>query len=216
MGKKKNNNLSFLFILLMFICAGAVSWNLYFRVYSQADTVSIHSFPDTIADWVAEELPITDDEKAILETDNVFVRRYTNAVEDKEVYLFIVYSQNNRKVSHPPEVCYIGSGVTILGKEPDQFLSPGAGAPVMVNRVTVEKKTFKQIFLYWFKVGDSFTPDYWKQQVLIALKSFLGQPSSSALIRVSSDVKDGNVDGAVATTKEFSQLIQPLLYQYLP
>ena len=69
---------NYTFILILFIVSAAISWQLYFKVYSQKDTVSIHSFPKDIREWTAEELPITKQEKAILETDNVFARRYTN------------------------------------------------------------------------------------------------------------------------------------------
>jgi len=214
----KNLNKSYILIIAMLLIAGAVSWNLYFGVYRQKDTVSIHEFPRTIGKWASEDLPISDKEKAILETDNVFVRRYTNSVEGKEVYLFIVYSQNNRKVSHPPEVCYTGSGAAILSSVHNSFPSGINDEEIKVNHLTIEKRTFKQMFFYWFKVGDAFTSNYWKQQGLIALKSFLGQPASSALIRVSADIKGAGTDEdkAIADAKEFSQLILPYLKQYLP
>jgi len=107
-------DLSYWLILVIFLAVGTVSWGVYFKNYRQSDSLNIHHFPKVIGEWSSEELPISDDEKALLETDNVFVRRYTNAMKE-EVYLFIVYSQNNRKVSHPPEICYTGGGATIFG-----------------------------------------------------------------------------------------------------
>ena len=212
----KIKDLGYLFIILIFVVAGALSWNLYFKVYRQQDTVDIHRFPKMIEGWVSEELPVSDDAKAILETDNVFVRRYTEEASGKEAYLFIVYSQNNRKVSHPPEVCYTGSGAAILSSVHDSFSSRLTGEKIDVNRLTVEKGKYTQVFFYWFKVGDSFTPNYWKQQGLIALKSFLGKPASSALIRISVTVADDDEDKAAGRIKEFGRMILPYLPQYLP
>ncbi|MBI5150108.1 MAG: EpsI family protein [Candidatus Omnitrophica bacterium] len=206
---------SSLMIAFLFLVSAAISWQLYFKVYSQKDTVSIHTFPKEIAGWTAEELPITDREKAILETDNVFARRYTN-VKGEEVVLFIVYSQNNRKVSHPPEVCYTGSGATILSNVHDSFPAGSTAGDIRVNRVAVEQGRRNQIFFYWFKVGDTFTSNYWKQQGLIALKSFRGQPSSSALVRISIDSANPEDPQAIKRLKKFGQLILPLLNQYLP
>lgn len=205
------------FIILFFIISAAISWHLYFKVYSQKDTVSIHAFPQTIDGWIAEEIMITRQDKAILETDNVFVRRYTNP-QGEEVYLFLVYSQNNRKVSHPPEICYTGSGATIVNNAHDSF-SAGESAlkDIEVNRVTVEQGRERQIFFYWFKVGDTFTPNYWKQQGLIALKSFLGQPSSSALIRISAPTRNEEDDeNAVRRLKQFGQIVLPHISRHLP
>ena len=212
--KHKRIDIPFLLIIVMFLVAGVISWRVYFKVYRQEDSVNIHYFPKTVGRWVSEDLPISDDEKAMLETDNVFVRRYTNA-KDEEVYLFVVYSQNNRKVSHPPEICYTGGGATILNNVHDDFNSVSGDEKIQVNRLTVERGRVTQIFVYWFKVGDSFTSNYWVQQGLIALKSLLGYPASSALIRISATVQ--NEDNAEATDriKKFGRLIVPHLQKHL-
>ncbi len=207
---------SYFMIIILFAITAIISWQLYFKVYNQKDTVSIHTFPKEIEGWSSEELPITDREKAILETDNVFARRYTSPAGE-EVTLFIVYSQNNRKVSHPPEVCYTGSGATILSNVRDSFNIDAPINEVNVNHVTIEQGRNRQIFLYWFKVGDAFTPNYWKQQGLIALKSFLGQPSSSALIRISSDSKNERADeNTTVRIKKFGRIILPYIQKHLP
>ncbi len=214
--KNKIFEKSCIFIIALMLVSAAISWHLYFKVYSQKDTVSIHTFPKEIAGWTSEELPITDKEKAILETDNVFARRYTSP-QGKEVYLFIVYSQNNRKVSHPPEVCYTGSGATILSNVHDSFSVDPPLNDINVNHVTVEQGRARQIFFYWFKVGDTFTPNYWKQQGLIAMKSFLSQPSSSALIRISTDTRtDKDDENAATLLKDFGRIILPFIQKHLP
>ncbi len=208
-------NKQFILILTMFIISAVISWQLYFKVYSQKDTVSIHDFPKTIGGWTSEELTITKREKAILETENVFIRRYTNP-KGKEVYLFIVYSQNNRKVSHPPEVCYTGSGATILSNVHDSFDFSVQNLKIRTNRLVLEQGKRKQVLFYWFKVGGTFTSNYWKQQWLIAYKSLLGQPSSSALIRLSTHMLTDDEQQESQLLKDFAQLILPYLYKHLP
>lgn len=201
--------------MAFFLMTGVISWRVYFKIYRQSDKVNVHLFPKVIEGWSAEELIISDEEKAILETDNVFVRRYTNK-QGEEVFLFIVYSENNRKVSHPPEICYTGDGAAILNSVPDAFYSESKNELIRVNKLTVERGMVTQIFAYWFKVGDSFTPNYWKQQALIAVKSLFGKPASSALIRISSTVNHGNVDQASERINKFGRLILPYIHQYLP
>ena len=202
-------------IVLLFLIAAAVSWNLYFKVYMQADTIDIHGFPRTLNSWVSEELTIGKYELAILETQNAFVRKYTNS-NGNSVYVFLVYSQNNRKVSHPPEICYTGSGATVVGSAPDTIILPSGKAEIDINRLIVEKGNAKQLVFYWFKVGENFTRNYWKQQSLIAVKSFLGKPASSALIRLSTDIQDENSISATRLLKEFGELLIPQLQTYLP
>jgi len=90
-------NLGYWFIIILFCAVGSLSWRIYFKVYRKTDSISIHRFPKIIGEWSSEEIPVSDDDKALLETDNVFVRRYANR-KGEEVFLFIVYSENNRKV----------------------------------------------------------------------------------------------------------------------
>jgi len=211
----KMNNFNFCVILVLMMTVGFLSWQVYFRAYRQSDNISIHFFPKVIGGWTSEDLPISDDDKALLETDNVFVRRYTNS-KNEEVFLFIVYSQNNRKVSHPPEICYTGGGAAILSNVHDSILSVSKEERVDVHRLKIERGQVTQIFAYWFKVGDSYTSSYWKQQALIAYKSLLGQPSSSALIRISTTINSGNDEAAIKLIKKFGRLIVPHLPKYLP
>jgi EpsI family protein len=211
----KKQDIGYWCIIGIFCLVGFISWRVYFKNYRMSDTVSIHHFPTVIGEWKSEELPISDYDKKLLETENVFIRRYTNS-NNEEVFLFAVYSQNNRKVSHPPEICYAGAGATILNSVPDSFNSSSDGLKINVNCLTIEQGNVKQIFVYWFKVGDTFISNYWKQQALIAYKSILGQPASSALIRISSTIHHDDAEAAVKRIKKFGQHIIPLLQQYLP
>ena len=160
-------------------------------------------------------MPITEDEYALLETRNAFTRRYFTQ-DGKEVYIFIVYSQHNRKVSHPPEVCYLGNGVSIIKSEMERLDGPKEYSLLKTNKLLLEKGDLRQVAYYWFKVGHSFTANYWKQQGLIALKTLLGKPASSALIRVSASVKDSATANAEQDMKDFIQIMIPLLFKYLP
>lgn len=207
-------NFKILIIIALFFMAGFVSWGMYFKTYVQSDTVNIHTFPSKIGEWVAIELPVTEDEYAILETRNAFSRKYTNS-QGQDLFLFIVYSENNRKVSHPPEVCYAGSGFTVVKREVDDVAQSLDKKPLKANKLLMELGKRQQYVYYWFKVGDDFTASYWKQQSLIAFKSLVGQKASSALIRISSHIKDQDSQSSEQAVESFSQAILPLLPEYL-
>jgi EpsI family protein len=210
--KPQKTNKKFIVILVLMVISCLISWNLYFKEYAQKDTISIHAFPKTMGEWTSEEIPITDEEYAILETRNAFTRRYTTA-SGKTVYLFIVYSQNNRKVSHPPEICYTGGGISVL-RNTVKDLTQAAG--ISVNQLLLQKNDYQQSAYYWFKVGNTFLASYWKQQLLIALKTLINQPASSAMIRVSSTLNKETPAQTEDVMTEFTQLILPLIPKYLP
>jgi EpsI family protein len=209
--KEKN----FVLVVGLLVLSMAVSWRLFFQEYNQQDTANIHQFPKTLAGWTAEELPISNDDYADLETRNAFIRKYKGPAGEN-IYLFIVYSQNNRKVSHPPEICYTGSGATIVSNVSAAVqINPFLPA-IRANRLLVEQKGTQQILYYWFKVGNTFTSNYLEQQILIAWKTFLGQPASSALIRISADVQDEDAQKACKEVEQFIRLIRSDLIKYLP
>ena len=130
--------------------------------------------------------------------------------------LFIVYSQHNRKVAHPPEVCYTGSGATILNESLINVdLGQGQGN-LGVNRFVSEQRGRKLLTYYWFKVGNSFTPSYWKQQFLIAVKTLFGRPASSAMVRLSVVFDESENLKADRMIQDFTRLILSAVKQYLP
>jgi EpsI family protein len=208
-------NKDFILIVVALLFSGLISWSFSFRQYVQRDTVNVHLFPKQINGWIATEIPISDHDYGILETRNAFSRLYRSA-KGEELLLFVVYSQNNRKVSHPPEICYTGSGATILSKGKVILNAGDEFGTFKVNRFSAEQGNDKQWAYYWFKVGNSFTASYWKQQILIAFKTLIGQPASSAMIRLSVSSLEGETEKTDKIAQEFTRLIVPFLNQYLP
>ena len=212
---KKNSN-QIVLICVTLVATAVISWGLYFKQAVEKDTVDINSFPKTIGTWTSVDMNITKDEFAILETNNAFMRQYTNSVDKSQVYLYLVYSQTNRKVAHPPEICYTGSGLTITEDVHDTIPVQYKNLTIQVNRLHLSKGNFAQISYYWFKVGDDFTSNYWKQQMLIAFYTLLGKHHSSALVRVSADIKNADVNKTAQSIKDFVNLVLPDIFKYLP
>ncbi len=211
----KKSDKKFIVILCVMAFSCLISWYLYFKVYKQSDTVNIHLFPKTVKGWSSEELIISDYEYQILETDNAFSRRYKTE-DGKVADLFIVYSENNRKVSHPPEICFSGGGFSITSNKTVPLKFDSAEIDLKAHRLNLQQGRFEHLAYYWFKVGNSYTASYWKQQGLITIKTLLGKPSSSALIRISAAAFKKGTPEVEADLKEFIQDIYPYLREYLP
>jgi len=212
---KKNSN-QFVLICVTMAATAVISWFLFFKQAVEKDTVDINNFPKVIGTWTSVDLPITKDEFAILETNNAFVRLYTNSADHAKVYLYLVYSQTNRKVAHPPEICYTGNGMSITEDVHDSITVQNPPLTIQANRLRLSKGGFSQIAYYWFKVGGAFTSNYWKQQVLIAVDTLLGKHPSSALVRISANITDRDTERTIRNIKTFTGLITPDLFKYLP
>lgn len=203
-----------IFVFIIFTAAAAISWPLYFYNYAATDTVNIHEFPMSIGDWTAEEIPIPDKDYEILETRNAFTRMFTHK-DGGQIMLYMIYSQHNRRVAHPPEICYTGGGATIITKYPYD-IPYKKDRPLTVNRILIDDVSHQQLMHYWFKIGDSYTPSYWQQQFLIGLKTLLKKTSSSAMIRITTVIEDDDEKKATKLINSFAADILPIIPKYLP
>ena len=206
---------SFIGIMILLVIVGGLSSILYCRQFRDSDQIKVSALPIQINEWKGEDLPVDERTYAILETRNLVTRRYTNPSEE-DVYLYIVVSEINRKVAHPPEVCYTGDGVEIVEKDQVQFSVPGLKGPLSVNSFVSRKDRAESLVFYWFKAGDKFTTNYIIQQAKVVWNQIIGKKSTAALIRLSVAIDNGDKEKAQNTLQEFSKKVVPAILEYTP
>jgi EpsI family protein len=204
------------FIVILILLAGVALFSvvLYFRHPSDSGSKKIADLPMQIGEWKGEDIAIEKRTYDILETKNVVMRKYVNSIGEI-VYLFIVVSETNRRVAHPPEICYTGSGAEIIEKSQLQFSVPALKEPFTVNSFISREKGLDSLVFYWFKAGDKFTPSYLGQQTKAMLNQLAGKKASLALIRVSRDIINGDKEKARQILQEFSRELIPQLLNIL-
>jgi EpsI family protein len=166
----------------MLLVSGTISIRLFLRERTAHDALNINKFPKTIEGWSGKDLAMTEREYDMLETRNLISREYVDK-SGKKLYLFIIYSETNRSVFHPPEACLLGSGVTVAGKEIETGKS--GKFSFSTNRLSIEKGAQKEMMLYSYKAGDIYTSNFYLQQSYLALQQIFGKRSPGATIRVS-------------------------------
>ncbi|RJP28771.1 MAG: EpsI family protein [Candidatus Omnitrophota bacterium] len=171
--------------------------------FDKSEDAKVATFPKEINGWVARDLEISERDYKILETRNLFVREYTNAAQEK-VYFYFIYSLDNRKVSHPPEICYMGSGVTVVDKSTVQLTDK-----IKAVKLIIEKADHRQLVAYWFQAGAFNTHKYLLQQLRVVLNRAVGKQTPNALIRLSADFTPGQEGKALNTLKAFTRDIEP-------
>lgn len=201
------------FIIVSIILAIVAIVSLVSYIPARTDITSkvkVSDFPLRVGDWQGKDLTIAEQDYAILETRNLFVREYKNKKGDS-VHLYLIYSEDNRKVSHPPEVCFLGSGMTITDKSQTEVADS-----IKVVKLLVEKSNVREMVVYWFKAGNLYTDNYLSQQLKVVLDRLLRKRTAGALIRVSAVIKDDDEKSAMRSISEFSEEIIPLLAKYVP
>ena len=187
-------------IISFLVVAGMLSINLYFKQRSAHDILDIHNLPLTIGEWHGSDLEITNREYDILETRNLISRQYVNA-DNKKIYLFVIYSETNRSVFHPPEVCLMGDGIKITKKSTEDFALDN-NRHFIANLLLTEKGNYKHSILLTYKIGDFYTDGYYLQQIFFALNQLFNRRKGGATIRVAMPSGDDN-DRSLATLKNF-------------
>ncbi|MEW6169960.1 MAG: exosortase C-terminal domain/associated protein EpsI [Candidatus Omnitrophota bacterium] len=206
------NQKSFIFVIIILIVVGIMSLASYLPTRTDAALkVKVENFPKEIGEWKGVDIPVSEQDYAILETRNLFVRNYKDK-KDESVYLYVIYSEDNRKVSHPPEICLLGSGMTIVNKSTVRISNL-----VKAIKLIVEKKYVQEMVVYWFKAGNLYTENYLKQQLKIVTDRMLRKRTSGALIRISTVMKENErEETSLELIKRFAAQIQPLLPEYVP
>ncbi len=176
------DSIGFGVLIAMLVAASAISLGLFSRERVASDKLDVRSFPMTVGEWKGRELPITEKEYDILETRNLISREYINPFGDK-LYLFIIYSETNRSVFHPPEVCMMGDGLAITDKQVEKV---ELGNKVFTtNKLFAEKGQFKEIILNSYMAGNLHTSNFYLQQAYLALHQIFGRNVPGATLRVS-------------------------------
>ena len=154
-------NLNFFLVIVILLLVSGLIFNSYLPSKQESlAQVKVSDFPKEIGDWRGEDIPLSERDFAILETKNLIIREYKNSNADS-IYLYIIYSEENRKALHPPEICYTGGGAaTILKKTIAQITDN-----LKANMFAIESGQQRQLVVYWFKAGDFNTPSYLKQQL---------------------------------------------------
>lgn len=202
------NNKTFIIVVAIIILA-AIIVNMPMK-FDSTKEAKMAEFPMKIGEWQGKDLPLNERDYEILETKNLVMREYKNP-KGESVYLYIIYSGDNRRALHPPEVCYTGGGATILEKTVIPITDS-----LKANKFTIERKDSLHLVVYWFKSTDLNTYSYLKQQLKVVSDRLFGRKTSGAMIRVSTDIKEGGEEAALARIKSFIAQIEPLLSRYVP
>lgn len=207
-----NSTKRFIIVFMLLIVTALITFNAY-STKKHSGLLYTSNIPMNIGNWYGRELVMDERTYDILETKDAVMIEYTNP-NNESIILTIVFSQNNRKVSHPPEVCFVGSGWSRTSRESEEI--DINGYKVKVNKLVLRREPFEQYVIYLYKSGSRFTANYYAQQFNIILNGMLRRDTSSALIRISSYVSERDDRKVKALAEAFLKETLPILSKILP
>lgn len=181
--------------------------------------VRLREFPLTVGEWRGRDVTLgkPDMVYAVLETSAVLSRVYRHSADGETVDLLVTYFERGHRGFHPPEVSFVAGGNTIIrsGLVPIA-LGDGAGSPSLeANMFLGATPTGQVLFLYWFGIGDQWTPSYVKGSAHLLWNAMRRRRSAASMVRIAVPVTGGDVERTMMTAQQFTRLILPLLPGYL-
>ncbi len=143
------------------------------------------TIPYQIGDWTGKDEVLDDRTYEILETRNILARLYENPKKER-VDLLLVGSNKDRRVAHPPEVCYTSSHYEVISSKETFFNI--SGNKIQVKEFVAKDQRdlqHKEYVVYVYKVGKRFTTNYYTQQLQFAWDRLTRQEPEVLLIRLS-------------------------------
>ncbi|MEX0774948.1 MAG: exosortase C-terminal domain/associated protein EpsI [Phycisphaeraceae bacterium] len=159
-------------------------------------------------------LEMTRKEMEILENPSYVSRHYVTKDQGRSFDLMVIFSANNRKAVHPPEICLKGGGFNVIDKTVRPIAIPGRSAAPMRELYT-QWGSNNTYFLYVYKSGDSYTPSFFMQQATVFYNGLVGrwygQNSAGALIRITVPVMNQSREQAHALAVAVAEQLMPHL-----
>ncbi len=209
--------------LLLAILAPAIALTILLvvteaRAARVADLAS-KAIPPTIINgkdvWTSTSMSFSEVEMQILETRDYVYRTYTDG-KSTPVDLCVVFSEDNRKGTHPPDICLEGAGYRILSR--NERTLDAAGTPLKMceivttgNAMTTGPGSYLY-FAYFYKCGETFTPSFYEQQMRIVWNGLTRRNAAGALIRFSTPMSSlSELDAARARTERLLTVTFPYI-----
>ncbi len=146
----------------------------------------------------------------ILETPDYLYRRYFSPNRRRSIDLLIVFSANNRKGTHPPEVCIEGSGAQIVDKRKTPLSVPGVG-DLDLQAITSQQNVYMNYVAYTYKCGTRYTPSFFMQQFWIFANGLMAGDTSGALVRFSAGSEARGLDSSKELVLAAARQLMPTI-----
>lgn len=164
--------------------------------------------------WYGNNLTLDERTLTILQTRDYLFRRYVVGGLPP-VDFCVIFSQDNRKGTHPPDLCLEGGGQDIVATANVAVPDIQGRGSLACRELVVQSGSDTEYFLYVYKCGDKYTRSFWTQQFTIFFNGLLNKNTSGALIRISTPAGN-DLQAARQRSMQFLARAVPYLDEALP
>lgn len=205
----------------LFIIGLALGTVILLQIVARFDTyespnLTPEKFPQKFNGWIGTDMEVSPIEKESLPGDTLFVKKYYNKPGFGGVFLVVVFSGQDRRSIHRPEVCYPSQGWSIQARS---ILNIEVNHPIKELKTTkldisYGKKLFSksEVVLYWFMGNNRVTATHLKRVLLMVFdRCTFGRNYRWAFLRASTEVTQEGEDQAVLVLEQFIKDLFPVI-----
>jgi EpsI family protein len=150
-------------------------------VYLPSEAGVLMSLPEQVkvthldgGDFYGSEAAVSDVEHRMLPKDTEFARKTYEDFHDHQVFFSIVLSGVQQYTIHPPEVCLVAQGWSIVNQE-DIPIHLESGHQLTVRNLTLQRQTLdsqhqphtvKAYYMYWYVADNLTTPSHLERNLV--------------------------------------------------
>ncbi len=214
-------------LVVLLLATGWGAWLAWAGYRTHTGKLAAHCAPAQVVvdghTYAGEDYSISEQSQDILFTEDFLSRVYypesgRYGDPDTPFSLLVIYSANNRKGTHPPDVCLEGGGESIISRRNVSVDIDGLGEVRMRELVTqrmFEGRMRWNHYLFVYKMGGSYTPSFFSQQFWIFVNGFIQRDTSGALVRFSAASGETGRDASRELVYSAAQTLMPHIHRGL-
>jgi EpsI family protein len=171
-------------------------------------------FPLQWNGWVGKVHNFDDVILEKLRVSEYILREYKKGPDRVSLYIGYYSTQREGAQIHSPKHCLPGGGWFKVSENIRTLDIDNIGNVSFIEAV-YQKGDGKEVFIYWYKMKNTYITNEYKLKLYMVLNSLLYGRNDAAFIRLSMPVTD-NVENSVYTIEDFMRDFLPLLKDYLP
>lgn len=200
-------------VSMLAVCA--LAWWLGDRPALAVDATPLAGLPTQLGRWTSAPLSLETEVEAELRADFNVLRAYRTPGEEP-ISLYVGYYGTARggRPEHTPRFCYTGAGWGILSS---RTVTLSRDRDLRATEYVVQRDQERQLVQYWYRSHRrSGILGGFDQNVDRLIGMLVDGRADGALIRISSPIRDGDVDTARSRLLSFGGAIDASLADHWP
>ena len=179
--------------------------------YDEINITNLQSIPMQIGHWQGKDIALNEAVYEILETKAIIHRVYFSNKNDN-IFLSIVHYNDTKVDFHAPESCLGGLGLKTTKAYQELIVHPNGKEQIINVAKIISKNAFNDTLTYYFyKSGKFIGANYIKMRLNIAANKLFNNDTKGSLIRVSTNIKNGDEKKAENQLIQFIENIYPFI-----